>query len=1569
MKLTVNQIMQENILPKLEASRKELLDLGMRNTLLNYKTPKARGLRIIQEKSTSIYNILVKQGKAMTFLGRPGKEDSDEDGEEDELPELPALSEEELQDAQHDTRLQTNENEQKLQTKILNTYYFSRTSIEEQGINILYLALGMLNWYEKGNTSDIRLAPLVLIPVSLERSSANERFRLRFTGGEVGANLSLQAKMMADFNITIPELPDLDDLDINAYFEDIQKRISHQEFWKLDANTIELGFFSFGKFMIYHDLDSSKWPDDNKPFDHPILMSLFGGGFNEPKPTATEAHHLDNETKAHELFHVVDADSSQVLAMLAVHEGRNMVIQGPPGTGKSQTITNIIANAIGHGKKVLFVAEKMAALEVVKRRLDSINLGEACLELHSHKANKRDLHEELKRVLDLGKPTLTHLQDEILQLDTYQDILNNYCNSVNDLIAQSGLSAHKVIGYLLEISAKFGTLKLPAIPILNIESWDADRMRRAAVDADLIEARLKDIGEPSKLLFYGTRLTLFLPHENEVAAEIIAQVIVSTESLQAELLGASSFIGTALPPSVADAEKLVALLTFLSNSPDLRDIAVKDQAWLLNQEDIEELFQTGADLSALHGAYENIFYPEAWDQQVLELRQNLIAHGHKWYKFLLGDYKRSIKQLASFTKIALPDALNDRIKYIDDIITAKRLSNALDESSELAARLFGSRWRKLKTNWESLKGVSVFMAGLHRQISTGNYPILILDFLSRNENPVVVKEHLAKLKGLLINYQGGIAAVFKKLDLDEKLIDSAESFSELLFKDQLSKLNEWKLRIGEIQQAVQWNNLSGAVQNNGFDNLIQASLNWDGAADYLKIALQKTWYEYLIRTIMTEKPALRGFERTSHEEIINKFNRTDLLNLQYNRARVALKHFEAVPQQEGGGQWNVLRGEFNKRARHMPIRKLMLEAGLAIQTIKPVFMMSPMSIANFLSPGSIDFDLVIFDEASQVRPVEALGALLRGKQLVVVGDTKQLPPTSFFDKMNMETEDEENVTADIQSILGMCDGQGAPQRMLRWHYRSRHESLISLSNHEFYENKLVIFPSPGSKHSMGLAFHHLPDAVYDRGKTRTNPIESEAVANAVMQHALKNPKQSLGVIAFSTSQMQSIQNAIEIKRRQNPETESFFRSHSHEPFFVKNLENVQGDERDVIFISIGYGRTEDGKVPMSFGPLNNEGGERRLNVLITRAKYRCEIFTNITADDINPTATTKFGIRALKSFLYFAQHGIFDRPQDLLIPVVRPFEDHIYDHLIKLGYTVRKKIGSEGFFIDLAVVDTANPGRYLMGIECDGESYSRAKSARDRDRLRKQVLENIGWKIFKVWSTEWYRNPERELERLVAAIEKAKEQLSLDDLVEQELEEEIKTLVREAKVDTTVEIPLYTLAVLPGEIKFEELHLIPFGKLAGWINEVVSTEGPVHFEEVARRLADAAGATKIGSRMRYTINAAVNYAVTSAIISRKEDFLWPVGLVTPVIRDRSKLPSGSRKIALISPEEMDLAILKVVEDSIAIQPDVAVPLIARLFGFNRVTEDLRKELLNSIDAGVEKGLVAKDGAYLKINPL
>ncbi|NII23793.1 DUF3320 domain-containing protein [Pseudoflavitalea sp. X16] len=1625
--------MSETILNKLEASRKELLDLGLRNPLLNYKMSAGRGLQIVNERSLAVYDILVRQGKSMTFLAKASEEDNKPVKENVKNGTLKAMALTEQEDRKNgtpvaantllqqeedislaldesifpdegvtpvpeentlfvpeenkapapeaeetlplpaqegtftDTKLQTNEMELTLQHRLLNTYYDARTSIEEQGVNILYLSLGMLHWYEAGNSRELHKAPLVLIPVSLDRSSARERFRLRYTLEEMGANISLQAKMKADFGIIIPDMPEPDDFDINTYFDAIETAIDKVPRWKVEPNEVELGFFSFGKFMIYNDLDNNKWPADKKPVLHPIVISLFDKGFGHEGIGIPEHAHIDEDTNAHQLFQVVDADSSQLLAMLAVNEGKNLVIQGPPGTGKSQTITNIIANAIGQGKKVLFVAEKLAALEVVKRRLDNINLGEACLELHSHKANKKELHQELRRVLELGRPTLQQLQQHVSLLENHKEELNAYCYAMNTPVGNSGLTAHQVIGYLLKIYDDTKEEAVEKIPLPEIENWDAARMTRAEAFTNRVQARLKEIGMPVNLLFWGSRLMVLLPHEQEPLLQSFQQGETAAKEIEEAGAQAAGHINTTIPVNQEETTNLASVFKLLSLKPALEGLTIKHAGWFLNQVDIEELLETGKRLTSLREQYKDIFIPEAWQQEVMEIRQNLLAHGHKWHKFLIGAYNKSNQQLAALCKTALPKDNNSKLEYIDAILESRRLETTLQEHDALAAELFGRRWQKLRSDWPALEAVNRYLLIVHKQIATGICPKVVLDYLEKHEEPAVAKKYHDQLIAKLDQHKNAIQQVVKKLDLDEARRFGNKTLLEQLFAQQITLLQDWQKGIVQIHQAILWNSLAetGAAEN--LQPLINTATQWPQAKDLLMTAMQKAWYEYLLEQVIIANPSLRKFERASHEEVVRQFRQTDRLNLQYNRARAAAEHWENMPRLEAGGQVNTLRTEFNKKARHKPIRKLVEEAGLAIQAIKPVFMMSPLSIANFLAPGSVEFDMVIFDEASQVRPVEALGAILRGKQLIVVGDTKQLPPTSFFDSLTSDIDDEDNITADLPSILGMCDAQGAPQRMLRWHYRSRHESLIMLSNHEFYENKLVIFPSPGSKHRMGLVFHHLKDTVYDRGKTRTNPKEAEIVAEAVLEHARKSPKLSLGVAAFSTAQRQAIQDALEARRRKHPELEPFFNAHADEPFFVKNLENVQGDERDVIFISIGYGRSADGTVNMSFGPLNNEGGERRLNVLITRAKLRCEVFTNITADDIDLNRTQGYSIRALKSFLHFAQHGKLHLPENIDgLPADSPFEEMVAHKLAALGYTVRRQVGSRGYYLDMAIVDETNPGRYLLGIECDGAAYHSARSARDRDRLRQQVLEAIGWRIYRVWSTDWFRNPERELNRLVAAIEKAKEGQHIEDDTYQEEEPiEPTAIERETMTEENPGIPGYELAKVPADITSQEIHQHSVGKLAVWIEEIVKVESPVHFDEVARRMIEAAGVARVGTRIRDSLLQAIKYAEANKWIRVSEDFLWHREMQAPTLRDRSSLPAAVKKLKYIAPEEQIMAIEKVVRESIAIQPEAVVPFVARIFGFARVTEEMKADMLGMIGRCLQQQNIYQDGDLLK----
>ena len=441
-----------------------------------------------------------------------------------------------------------------------------------------------------------------------------------------------------------------------------------------------------------------------------------------------------------------------------------------------------------------------------------------------------------------------------------------------------------------------------------------------------------------------------------------------------------------------------------------------------------------------------------------------------------------------------------------------------------------------------------------------------------------------------------------------------------------------------------------------------------------------------------------------------------------------------------------------------------------------------------------------------------------------------------------------------------------------------------------------------------------------------------------------------------------------MRRRRFPETEVYFKSHAHEPFFIKNLENVQGDERDVIFISIGYGRSEEGYVAMSFGPLNNEGGERRLNVLITRAKLRCEVFTNITSEDIDLNRTKSYGIRTLKNFLYFAQHGKLNITAETGLPADSPFEENVYDKLVQLGYIVRRQVGSQGFYIDLAVVDAQNPGRYIIGIECDGAAYHSARSARDRDRLRQQVLENIGWKIHRIWSTDWFRNAERELKRLVEAIEKARELLLVDDdeyekqVAAQEISME---LAREQYEQVDKSIPEYKIAVLSSAIT-QDIHLYPVGKLSAWVEEVVMVESPVHFDEMARRITEAGNYTKVGSRIRDVLMQASRHAQSNNRIIIKGEFLWHSAMDSPVVRVRSNLPNSSRKIKFISPEEITLAVIDIVKEAIAILPGDASVLTGKMFGFFRVTEEMRNDILEIIQAAVVDKTLKLDGDLLKM---
>ncbi|MGH2396085.1 MAG: DUF4011 domain-containing protein [bacterium] len=574
------------------------------------------------------------------------------------------------------------------------------------------------------------------------------------------------------------------------------------------------------------------------------------------------------------------------------------------------------------------------------------------------------------------------------------------------------------------------------------------------------------------------------------------------------------------------------------------------------------------------------------------------------------------------------------------------------------------------------------------------------------------------------------------------------------------KLLHCDATLASVPLMVRWRIVEKEVGKLGLQALSGAVSAGQLVGDQCGKAFEYSVYSRILKDRIAADAKLRAFSHTSYENLRERFATLDRTFFDLNAEHVAARLCQAnVPAGIGYGpvtnytEKRLLVHEAGKRARHIPIRQLIARAGNALQALKPCFLMSPLSVAQYLAPGQIEFDLVVMDEASQMRPEDALGAIARGRKCIIVGDPKQLPPTSFFDTAIAEEDDlDETIVDDTESILDVCQKQ-LPFRRLRWHYRSQHESLIQFSNEQFYDNDLIVFPSPRrSAREFGVHSTFIEAPTYRTGRNRG---EAEVVVQNILQHFRHNPEASLGVAAFNKRQAEEIEALLEKARRDDPAVDELITNHeSSEPLFIKNLENVQGDERDVIFISTTYGpETQGGPVYQRFGPINSDLGWRRLNVIATRARQRVEVFTSMRPVDIQIGQEVRRGPRSLRNYLEYAatgrvsEHGIVKggAPDS-------EFEIAVASILRNLGYECDLQVGVSGFFVDIGVRHPDRTGEYLMGIECDGATYHSAKAVRDRDRLRQQILERKGWTIHRIWSTSWFHVRAAEIDRLKRAL-------------------------------------------------------------------------------------------------------------------------------------------------------------------------------------------------------------------------
>jgi very-short-patch-repair endonuclease len=825
--------------------------------------------------------------------------------------------------------------------------------------------------------------------------------------------------------------------------------------------------------------------------------------------------------------------------------------------------------------------------------------------------------------------------------------------------------------------------------------------------------------------------------------------------------------------------------------------------------------------------------------------------------------------------------------------------------------------------------------------------------------------------------------------------------------DHLSDLDQW-MEFQELRARCQSEHLSSYLEILCRDRLL---------AEQFLPAFDKRFWTLWLDAIYQSDPRLRQFNRSQHEDYIQRFRELDQCQLRVARYRLSQKLLQSRPQLKNSerptGEMNSLMKEVKKQRSHMPIRRLFQEMPNLLLALKPCLLMSPLSVATFLDPTKIEFDTVIFDEASQIGSEDAIGAILRGKQIIMVGDSKQLPPTRFFatgDNEDYDTEAEEDDTNETyESILDEFETLGLPRWMLKWHYRSRCEALIAFSNYHFYEANLITFPGPHlmeEKEARCVEFIHVPGGIYQRGKGQSagiNRVEARKVAELVFQHFRDHPDRSLGVIAFSERQQSAIDDEIRRTRFQKPEFERFFREDTQEPFFIKNLENVQGDERDTILFSVGYGKDQHSKLSMNFGPLNRNGGARRLNVAITRAKYQIKIVSSIQSHDFDLKRTDKEGPRLLKAYIDFAQHGPASLPRELTVFAAdkfdSPFEEEVYRALVERGLTVHSQVGCAGYRIDLAVVDQEHPGLYLLGIECDGANYHSCHTARDRDRLRQQVLEGMGWKnkILRIWSSDWIRNRNGEIQRIEQALNKAREAchqpvFSSESLTEnadsanqaplEPMRDEDEDTVREetdlSDVETisvesqTIPYRAYEKKQLGTPKEFNDLAVTQPQKIHSVLIEVVQQEGPIHIKEATRRVIACWQMSKVGSQLLKIIERIVHRAQQTGLIRKTDDFLWYTGglnLVPTIVEVPVRVPKKgepARKIEYVPLEEIAQACYLCVKEAFAISQEDLLVRVARLLGYQRMGDNIQKRLVEGIQLCEKQRRIERNGDSLCI---
>ena len=1353
---------------RIEAWKRKLLDLSLRNRLLNLPT---RG-RIIRLLAADVAGLEDALAEGSRFAIAPRPDETTDGGETSDGAVRPKRSEEEvlelLEVGQANGTLYSELDDETLDKRLTALRRESKTAEEEGGSSNLYLAVGLLKYFETEKSQKVRLAPIVLVPVQLVQRTARAGVELLIRHEDPRINVTLLRFLEDVHGVPVdgvdPPPDDGSGLDVPFIFQRFREEITAKRGWEV-LEEVRLGMFSFSKILIWRDLDEYSEHLLESPVARHLVetpQASFSDGIE-----FCDSGDLDRIVKSTETFVPMSADSSQMTAILAAAEGKSFVLIGPPGTGKSQTITNLITHCLATGKTVLFVSEKMAALEVVHRRLAQVGLEDRCLELHSGKANKKDVLARLEHSMNVVDAPVSTQRDQVANnLDGVRDCLSAYVEALHRG-RPSGESVFEVLSRLIGLGAG-PTVELGWSEIAATHAQTLQRVQRTAQ-----ETRASAVGAvvgPTHPL-NGVGCAEFSPLWEEQAREALETALEALRRFQetAEIVRAG-LLGEQALPAEHDHGALIKGMALLLDTPRLTPEVLVGNNWPTRRDAARDALEGAKQVRDERAHFESRYSRAVSDIDPKALLDELETAQSKWFLPRFFAVRAWSKRFAATTDPKhRVDPATARAN-LERMVLFQEHERQLEGRSGDLRRLFADGWQGERSDVQALE------TGLAWADSLRNAAAALATTCGASED-----ELLARWSHFLPN-EGGLPADLKQsmeaFAAERETASAAARAAAALVTP--SDPEPWNMLVVErcldigghwlaswdrdrLRPWCRWQETRSQALDAGLAALVAAvesGLIEPGAfVETFERSYSEAWYKHTI----SADPVLRDFQSDSHERAIARFRHLDDRLLQATRESVRSRiadHQRPKATMLAGHQGSFLRRETRKQKRHRPIRTLFKEAGDLIRELRPCVLMSPLSVAQFLDPSLPRFDVVVFDEASQMPVWDAIGAIARGNQLIVVGDPKQLPPTSFFGRSVGSDDGGETEVEDLESVLDECLASNLPEHPLSWHYRSRHESLIAFSNRHYYGGKLITFPAAVNE-GLGVSWRPVEDGVYDFGKSRTNRREADAVV-AELVRRLRDPelsKFSIGVVTLSQAQQSLVEDLLDQARREHPELERFFDSDAREPVFVKNLENVQGDERDVILFTVCYGPDLTGKVRMNFGPLNKEGGWRRLNVAISRARRELIVFSTLRADQIDLNRTRSNGVRDLRRFLEFAERGdaafAAELETDLTAEHDSPFEAEVCAELERRGWTVHRQVGCSGYRIDLAVVDPELPGRYLLGIECDGASYHSASSVRDRDKLRHELLRELGWALHRIWSTDWWENREREVDELLAALEAA----------------------------------------------------------------------------------------------------------------------------------------------------------------------------------------------------------------------